>query len=169
MSGDTILNDNIMYLNAWMNYNPSFRDSLKINGEYLVWAHGEDFEQISIKDFYLPTLLYNQMFQRDIQNPEVIQAEDLFRIIRVHVLSDDYTKLKQRKNNDILLVNFKKKRNSQGTEFVSFEDNIGHHYQINHNIGKVSALYEKLFNQNGFVRFLDFKLELEKMQNESQR
>lgn len=169
VNSTSILNDNILYLDAWMNYNPSLRNQLKIEGEHLVWSRDDLIERVNIKNFYLPTLLYNQMFQRDIQNPEIIHAEDLFRIIRVHVLSFDYTKIKNSQKKDLLIVNFCPTVSPSGKNVIVFEDNFGRKYQIEKNVSSAFLAYENLHQQHKLVRLLDFKLELEKIQNGSQR
>lgn len=167
MNGASILNDNKLYLEAWMKYNPSLQNGLKIDGQHLVWMHDSFEERVNIENFYLPTLLYNQMFQRDIQNPEIIHAEDLFRIVRVHVLSDDYTKMKQNRKQEIFIHNFRQTINKMGKNVIVFEDNFGRHYQIENYLKEATLVYENLSNKKGSVRLLDFKKELEKVQNES--
>lgn len=84
----SILNDNLLYLNAWFAKNEALREDLQIIGAYLVWHQDGKQEKVQINSFYLPTLLYNIKFQENIQNPDEMKAEDLFRIIQVHVIAE---------------------------------------------------------------------------------
>lgn len=98
MISDTmILHDNLMYLDAWMKQNEALRENLQVIESDLVWTHFGESEKISLKSFYLPELLYNEKFRTDLLNPQTMNAEDLFRIIRVHVLSDEFLKIIKRR------------------------------------------------------------------------
>jgi len=88
-SNSFLMRDNVLYLNAWIQKNPKLQ-ALKIVNSDLIWQHDQVLEKVNLNHFYLPTLLYNPMFQHDIQYSECLNAEDLFRIIRVHILADEY-------------------------------------------------------------------------------
>ncbi len=156
-----ILNDNILYLEAWMKQNASLQNELQIINSQLIWKHNEKTETLDLQHFYLPNLLFNSAFQRDIQNPEAMTAEDLFRIIRVHILANEYVtpSLLQEK---LYLVRFECKRDQDGNPFVLFQDNFGKQYRIQNNVPRVIAIYEKLKVQKNVVMLKDFKKELEK-------
>ena len=75
-----VLEDNILYLNEWMRYNPSLKETLKIENNKLL--HND--ESIDLTDIYLPEMLYNEQFRKDIPLETELNGDDLFNIIKVY-------------------------------------------------------------------------------------
>lgn len=96
-SDEIILRDNLMYLDAWMKQNEALRGNLQVIDSDLVWTYLDEREKVSLKSFYLPELLYNEKFRNDLLDPKTMNAEDLFRIIRVHVLTSEFYKIIKRR------------------------------------------------------------------------
>jgi len=80
---NNIMNDNLLYLEAWMNYNPKLRENLTMDGTNLICKINGNLESINIKNFYLPEMLYNEEFRIQVANE--LEAEDLFEIIKIYV------------------------------------------------------------------------------------
>lgn len=80
-----IMKDNLLYLEAWMNYNPKLRENLTIDGTNLVCKIKDQLESINIENFYLPEMLYNEEFRIQVANE--LEAEDLFQIVKIYVQS----------------------------------------------------------------------------------
>ena len=49
---ESILKDNLMYLDAWFEHNPLIKEVLTVEDNYLLYHHGE--EKLKIDSFYLP-------------------------------------------------------------------------------------------------------------------
>lgn len=159
-SNTMILNDNLMYLESWMNQNESIRESLHVDGSDLIWNHDNVKEKISLKEFYLPNLLFNPLFQKDIQDATLMNGEDLFKIIRVHILANEY-KNSQNDSAYLFITDFKKLIDEQGKEIIWFKDNVGNQYKLKNHIAKAIFIYQKLQNEHKVIKLEDFKTELE--------
>ncbi len=163
-SGAFILNDNIMHLESWMQQNEALRDNLLVEGSDLVWKNGDMIERVNIENFYLPTLLYNENFQRDIQDSNKIDAEDLFHIIEVHVLAQEF-------QTDFItnqtIVEFQYLTDQNNEPFIAFRDNEGKSYKLKNDLQESFQIYHNLKREQGEVKLEDFKRELEKLNHES--
>ncbi len=80
---ENIMKDNLLYLEAWMNYNPRLKENLSIDKNILVYKNNEQTEQIDISNFYLPEMLYNENFREKVSSE--LESEDLFQIIKLYV------------------------------------------------------------------------------------
>jgi len=158
-----IMNDNILYLNEWIKYNDSFR-KLQIVGPDLVCNLNGRNESIDISDYYLPNILYNPLLREKIQTPNGITAEDLFRIIRVNVLAESFP-INKSNQNDLYITKLELRKNSEGTDFLYFEDNYGHKFKLTQNIQGVLRIYQQMYQMNAPVNFYEFKRELEGLKN----
>lgn len=155
-----ILQDNLFYLNAWFSRLSNKNPNIKVFENKLLWNHDQITEQISLNEFYLPSLLYNHSFQMDLQRDQ-LTWEDLFRIIRIHQYALDYQKEKQLSQNFITSFEIKKDENNQ--DIILITNSIGKQYVIRNQILKVQLLYEQLHKQNTDVNFELFQKELEKI------
>ncbi len=160
-----IMNDNIYYLNEWMKYNESLRGNLQIIGNDLVCNINGQNESIDISDYYLSSILYNQNLREQLSDSTKINAEDLFRIVRVNILAEDLEKLEKGKQ-ECLITKMEVKQNEPNSQpFLIFEDNYGHKFKIAKNIEQVVAIYKQLVAKNPQVNFYEFKKELEGLRN----
>ena len=159
-----IMNDNIYYLNEWMKYNESLRGNLQIVGNDLVCNINGQNEASDISDYYLSSILYNQNLREHLMDKEKINAEDLFRIVRVNILAEELEKMEKGKQ-DFFIVNMEIKQNENSQPFIIFEDNFGHKFKITKNLEQVVAVYKQLLSKNPQVNFYEFKKELEGLRN----
>ena len=104
-------------------------------------------------------------FQNDIKNPNAIDAEDLFRIIQVHVLAQNF----QNNNNtsEMTISEFQYLTDQNNTPFITFKDNEGKSYKLKNDLQESFQIYHNLKSQQGEVKLEDFKRELEKLNHES--
>ena len=163
-SGAFILNDNLMHLESWMQQNEALRDNLFVEDGDLVWKNGNINEHVNIENFYLPTLLYNENFQKDIQDSNKIDAEDLFHIVEVHVLAQQF---QENLILDQTIVEFQYLTDQNNEPFIAFRDNEGKSYKLKKDLQESFQIYHDLKSQYGEVKLVDFKKELEKLNHES--
>lgn len=164
-SGTFILHDNKMHLEAWIKQNSALQ-GLEIVGSDLVWNHNGIADRIHVENFYFPTLLYNETFQKDIQDPELINAEDLFRIIEVHVLAQDYNEGTEKKKESVI-TDFQLLKEQDGSSFITFKDSEGKQYKLKNDLNEAFQIYHNLKAKHGKVKFDDFKKELGQINHES--
>lgn len=155
----SVLNDNLLYLSAWFEHNEALKKNLQVIGSELIWNHDHIREAVSLQNFYLPTLLYNLKFREDIQNSSMT-SEDLFRIIRVHVLAEDVS-LKSSEQPDVVITSFMKQHDELGNTFILFQDSLGHRFKMKQRVEEVETIYQKILQEKGIVKFQEFKKELE--------
>ena len=74
-----IMQDNQMYLTQWMRYNPSISEYNTLEGNFLV---SKDGEKLDISKIYLPEILYNEAFRKDVSNALEMSGFDFFQIIK---------------------------------------------------------------------------------------
>ena len=84
---ESILKDNLMYLDAWFEHNPLFKEVLTVEDNYLLYNHGE--EKLKIDSFYLPEMLNNENFRHAIATPDELSGKDLFEIIYCYINSKE--------------------------------------------------------------------------------
>lgn len=149
-----------MHLNAWKKENAALND-LSIDGSDLVWTHNYQTDRINVENFYFPTLLYNQEFQKDIQNPDEINSEDLFRIIRVHVYAQELQN--DVAEEDKTITEFQYLTDQSGTFFIAFKDSDGKQYKLKKDLKEAFQVYHNLKAQQGKVKLDSFKQELGKV------
>ena len=104
-----IMQDNILYLQEWKKYNPDFIDKLFIENDQLIYQNNNKIQKISINNFYLPNILYNQTLREHLKNC-VLSPYDLFLIIEIEIKAQ---KLNNQKQNEIAkypaIINITKK------------------------------------------------------------
>ncbi len=156
-----IMNENILYLNEWMKYNTALQGNLQIVGPDLVCnIHGRN-EAIDISDYYLPNILYNPILREHIQDKDKINAEDLFRIIRVNVLAESLKSQKSHSENELYITKMDMKKDDNNQLFLSFEDNYGHKFKVTKNIDQVLQVYQKLAEQKTPIKLYELKEKME--------
>jgi hypothetical protein len=160
-----IMNDNVLYFNEWVKQNESWQGKLQIVGNNLVYQNSKTQEVIDISHYYLPQILENLLLQEQIQIKNKLQAEDIFRIIRVNVLADEEKEASVFKD-DVWITNLLMKQDEMGQFFLVVEDNQGHKFKITQNIELVLQIYQKLHQKNAMIPFQEFKEEMEKIKHE---
>lgn len=147
---ENIMKDNLMYLEAWMNYNPRLRENLTIEDTILTYQKESFKESVDIKGFYLPEMLYNENFREKVQKE--LDSEDLFQIIKIYVqtneiLEKEQNELKMSPKIKELLV-----KEESGKEFIVFIDENEKKYRYDTpNLEQVVNDYNEIKNRNGFV------------------
>lgn len=165
-SGAFVLNDNRMHLDSWLSQNSALQ-GLQISGSNLIWNHDNQTESVNVENFYFPTLLYNVNFQNDITNPERMNAEDLFRIIEVHVLAQDLQNNSGGISSNSVITEFQYLADNEGIPFITFKDNEGKQYRLKNDLKEAFQIYQNLKNQQGEVKLADFKKELEQINHDA--
>ena len=84
---ENIMKDNLLYLEAWMNYNPRLKEKLSMENNILVFHDEEQIEKIDISSFYLPEMLYNENFREKVATE--LESEDLFQIIKLYIQTQE--------------------------------------------------------------------------------
>lgn len=161
MNLQNFMNDNIRYLNEWIKYNDSWNGKLQIIGNNLVCDINGTKEEIRIDNYYLPSILENSNLQEQMQIKNQLHAEDLFRIIRVNVLAENY-----KNESTIYILNMNMTQDSNHQYVLTFEDSLGHKFKIDKNIEAVLQLYQKLLKKSSPVSYQEFKEEMEVIMNE---
>ena len=93
---ESILKDNLMYLDAWFEHNPLFKEVLTVEDNYLLYNHGE--EKLKIDSFYLPEMLNNENFRHAIATPDELSGKDLFEIIYCYINSKEIEEKNKKTN-----------------------------------------------------------------------
>jgi len=147
---ENIMKDNLLYLEAWMNYNPRLKENLSIDKNILVYKNNEQTEQIDISNFYLPEMLYNENFRIKVQKE--LNAEDLFQIIKIYVQTEEILKEEQKeqkmspKIKDLII------KKEMEKEFIVFIDEFDKKYRYDTtNLEQVINFYNELKEKNGVV------------------
>lgn len=151
---DKIMQDNQLYLTEWMRYNPSIAESNTLEGNFLCFKDGE---KIDISRIYLPEILYNEAFRRDITNAEEMNGYDFFQIIKLYsqtneVLEKEYQEqVKYPAIQDMAIS-----KDEKGTLFIVFSDNQGKKYRYDTaNPQQIMQLYQSLKQQKSTVTLKD--------------
>lgn len=165
VSSTQIMNDNLMYLNEWQKYNDALKEKLQIVGPNLVCDIEGKMESVDISNYYLPDILYNPDLREDLSDASKINAEDLFHIIKVNILAEEF-EAENFKTGKIVITKFTMPKDEWDNEIIIFEDNQGHKYRLTKNIPEVKAVYLKLAFQKEPVDLEEFKKELEVMRHE---
>ncbi|MCI8574936.1 MAG: hypothetical protein HFI09_00520 [Bacilli bacterium] len=160
-----IMNDNMLYFNEWVKRNESWQGKLEIIGNDLVYHGSVNPEKVDISHYYLPQILENQMLREQIQINNKLQAEDIFRIIRVNILAEEENEPTSLQD-DHLITNVLMRQDDQGQYFLVVEDNLGNKFKITQNMELVLQLYQKLRSQNPIVYYQKFKEEVEAIRHE---
>ncbi len=136
-----VLEDNILYLNEWMRYNPSLKESLKIENNKLLHNN----ESINLNEVYLPEMLYNETFRKDIPLETEITGNDLFNIIKLYYQTNEILKKEEAETKDSPeVINIEIKNNSNN-EFLVFTDEHNKKYRFNTNTPeKIINIYNEL-------------------------
>jgi len=147
---ENIMKENLMYLEAWMSYNPSLKEHLKVNNNFLIYQNGETTEQIDISNFYLPDMLINENFREKVSNE--LNSEDLFQIIKIYIqtkeiIEKEQDELQMSPRIQKLLV-----KNDDKEEFIVLidENNRKYRYDTDH-LEQVINDYVDIYNKNGVV------------------
>lgn len=122
-----IMKDNLLYLETWMAYNPKLREQLSIENTILTCKIDNQLESIDIKNFYLPEMLYNEEFRKEVANE--LEAEDLFQIIKIYIQTkeiEEQEKKELQKSSIIKNIEIKKEKN---IEFLVITDHLGKKYR----------------------------------------
>lgn len=136
-----VLEDNILYLNEWMRYNPSLKESLKIENNKLLHNN----ESINLNEVYLPEMLYNETFRKDIPLETEITGNDLFNIIKLYYQTNEILKKEEAETKDSPEVINIEIKNDSNNEFLVFTDEHNKKYRFNTNTPeKIINIYNEL-------------------------
>lgn len=136
-----VLEDNILYLNEWMRYNPSLKESLKIENNKLLHNN----ESINLNEVYLPEMLYNETFRKDIPLEAEINGNDLFNIIKLYYQTNEILKKEEAETKDSPEVINIEIKNDSNNEFLVFTDEHNKKYRFNTNTPeKIINIYNEL-------------------------
>ena len=153
----SVMKDNIAYLNVWMNYNPSFKDSLSIVGNELVWKDHEKEESLDISHFYLPEMLYNENFRKQISETHELTGEDLFQIIKIYVQTEEILEAEQKEYANSPVIEDISIHHENGQEFLVITDHQKKKYRYDTNVPeKVINTFLNLKEQKGTVTLKEF-------------
>lgn len=153
-----MMDNNMMYFNEWVKHNESWRGKLQIIGNNLVYQGNGNQDAIDISNYYLPQILENPLLQEQIQMKNHLQAEDIFRVIRVNVLASEEGNVV---DEQAYIADVVMEQDDMEQYFLVVEDNLGHKFKITQNIELVLQTYQKLRNKNTNISLKDFKKEME--------
>ena len=135
-----------------MSYNPSFKDHLFIKDTKLIYKENEEEQQLDISKFYLPEMLYNENFRKQISEEHELTSKDLFDIIKLYVETEEILLKEQMELSlypTILSVEY---RNKENQEFLVITDSQHKKYRYDtKEPEKIINLYTDLKNQKGNV------------------
>ncbi len=158
-----MMNNNMMYFNEWVKHNESWRGKLQIIGNNLVYQGNGNQDAIDISNYYLPQILENPLLREQIQMKNHLQAEDIFRVIRVNVLASEEGNVV---DEQAYIADVVMEQDDMEQYFLVVEDNLGHKFKITQNIELVLQTYQKLRNKNTNISLEDFKKEMEGLWHE---
>lgn len=158
-----MMNNNMMYFNEWVKHNESWRGKLQIIGNNLVYQGNGNQDAIDISNYYLPQILENPLLREQIQMKNHLQAEDIFRVIRVNVLASKEGNVV---DEQAYIADVVMEQDDMEQYFLVVEDNLGHKFKITQNIELVLQTYQKLRNKNTNISLEDFKKEMEGLWHE---
>lgn len=158
-----MMNNNMMYFNEWVKHNESWRGKLQIIGNNLVYQGNGNQDAIDISNYYLPQILENPLLREQIQIKNHLQAEDIFRVIRVNVLASEEGNVV---DEQAYIADVVMEQDDMEQYFLVVEDNLGHKFKITQNIELVLQTYQKLRNKNTNISLEDFKKEMEGLWHE---
>lgn len=156
------MNDNVRYFSEWAKLNDSWQEKLQISGNNLIYVENDKKEMIDIGHYYLPNILENPILREQIQIKNKLQAEDIFRIIRVNVLAEE----NEVTSNTLTITNITMKQDENGQYFLVIEDSQNHKFKITQNIELVLQIYQKLRTNGSYVSFNELKKEMEALNHE---
>ena len=153
----SVMKDNIAYLNVWMNYNPAFKENLSIVGNELVWKDHEKAESLDISHFYLPEMLYNENFRKQISETHELTGEDLFQIIKLYVETEEILEKEQKEYANSPIIEEINIRTENEKEFLVITDNQNKKYRYDtKEPEKVINLLMDLKDEKGTVTLKEF-------------
>ena len=149
-----VLEDNILYLNEWMRYNPSLKESLKIENNKLLHNN----ESINLNEVYLPEMLYNETFRKDIPLETEITGNDLFNIIKLYYQTNEILKKEEAETKDSPEVINIEIKNDSNNEFLVFTDEHNKKYRFNTNTPeKIINIYNELKQTRRHITIKDLE------------
>ncbi len=147
-----VLEDNILYLNEWMRYNPSLKETLKVDNNMLFHNN----ESIDLNSIYLPKMLYNETFRNDIPLESEINGDDLFKIIKMYAYTEEMKRKEEEQSAsspEIVRIEIK---NDNNEEFIVFIDENNKKYRLDTKTPeKVINLYNDLKQSRARVSLND--------------
>lgn len=152
-----VLEDNILYLNEWMRYNPSLKETLKIENNKLL--HND--ESIDLTDIYLPEMLYNEQFRKDIPLAEELNGDDLFAIIKLYYQTQEILKKEEEQSKNSPEVINVEIKNDNNQEFIVFTDENNKKYRLDTKTPeKIINIYNNLKQSTRRISLKDLEREI---------
>ena len=154
---ETVLHDNLLYLNAWMDYNPEFQKTLQVNDGMLIYSEQGKEEKVSIENFYLPEMLYNENFHKQISVDHELTGKDFFQIVKLYVETQEILEKEQKEREKGPTIESIEVRKKDDIEFLVFIDNFHKKYRYDtKEPEKIIQIYENLKQKNGSVSLKEF-------------
>lgn len=127
---ENIMRENTLYLNTWLDYNPSLKENLSLIGNELIYKENNIENKIDISNFYLPEMLYNESFRQKISQENELTALDLFEIIECYVKTNEILEARQKELANSPTIEEIKVVNKNNEEFIAIIDNEQHKYRF---------------------------------------
>ena len=150
-----IFEENLTYLNHWMNINPKLKENLTIEGSLLSFQKDNQKESVSLTEFYLPEMLYNERFREDITSE--LTSYDLVQIIKMYIKTFEIRNKKQKelqmypKIKDLKIL-----KDKNGISFIAITDEHDKKYRYDtEHKEQILNLYNQLKMKNGYVTLKD--------------
>lgn len=150
-----IFEENLTYLNHWMNINPKLKENLKVDNNQLIYQKDSQKESVSLTEFYLPEMLYNERFREDISNE--LNSYDLIQIIKMYSKTFEIRNKKQKelqmypKIKDLKIL-----KDQNGISFIAITDEHDKKYRYDtEQKEQVLNRYNELKIKNGYVTLKD--------------
>ena len=147
------MRDNIIYLQTWMDYNPSLKENLVIDGCHVVCKIDNKIEYLNIENFYLANMLYNEQFRKSIAIDKEMTATDLFQLMKLYIQTEEIS-LKEQRELELLpkIKDIRVMQDINGTEFVYLVDSLNKQYRYNTSEPeKIINMYNDLKIKRNFV------------------
>src|SRR5574344_1220190 len=147
---EKIMHDNILYLNEWISYNPSFKDFLSIQDHNLIYKDNDGMDSEDISEFYLPEMLYNDALRNEISTDHELSAKDFFHIVRLYCQTEEIQKKEQEESQKYPSIqNIQILKDTNDKEFIAITDEQNHRYRYDtSNPEHIINLYNDLKNSN---------------------
>lgn len=143
---EKIMNDNILYFNEWLAFNPLFQNHLKIEENHLVYFDEKETLKQDISSFYLPEILFNENLRNELSLVHELSPKEFFNITTVYCELKDAM---ERENNEFASSPTIKEicllKDNNDKEFICFIDENNRKYRYDTNTPEtIINLYNEL-------------------------
>lgn len=150
---ENIMRENLLYLEAWMSYNPLLKENLSIEGNILIYKNQNEIKKVDISNFYLPNMLYNANFRKNVALEQELTSKELFDIIKMYVDTETILEEEQKEMQLYPKIHeMKVLKDKDNKEFIALIDEFGNKYRYDTaNPEKVINFYTEMREKNGNV------------------